>query len=239
MTKEKAAIAFLYSQVARWRERGHSNTWDASPEEVKNLMGEQAMWDTPPLGCSEKELITAWSRGYLCAGNIHDLNAAEAVCFALSIIDPEKDAQNWASTKRRVRRILQEYGLLLQDVLNDFASGRGTRHTVEIESSPLMTRLTIRFLTEDPFARGMAPWCEGMIQQGYQSHRAREGPGVVMFRSQEDPIDGSPGVRVEMGQPITVTWPSMAHFWSNVQAWEDSDSIISSILTLPKPEENI
>lgn len=232
MSRQQDAIAYLRREVAKWRRVSERDTWNASDEEVNRLMSGHGLWDDPPPNYSKKDLIK-WFQGYLHAESTQLGNAAEAVWFALLTLDSEdkSEVREWDLNKRYTRTILQDYGFLLQRLLDDYVFDTGTRHTVAIDASPLMTRATIQFLMNDPFASGMSQFVEEKIREGYQVFRAREGAGVVMLRVLEEAIEESPGISVQMDQVLTIAWPSIAHFWSNVQAWEDSDNIICQILT--------
>ncbi len=137
---------------------------------------------------------------------------------------------------RRGKRFIRDYGLELQDYLDEFCQGSGTRHTIQIDVSPEVAIVTIKFLRNDPYGEQIEPFVQETILQGYQALRAPQGPGVVMFRESPELNALCPGITMEMGQPIQICRSADARHWTNVQAWIDSSDIIACILSLPREE---
>lgn len=228
---QEDAIAWLVQQTEKWRRISERDTWNASAADIKRLTKGHGMWDDPPEGYTEERLLD-WFRGYLYAEETHCANAAEAVRFALLQIEPP-DKNFKAKMDRRLRFWLRDYGLLLQQELDEFTSGSGTRHTVAIDATPSLTIVTVQFLHDDPFANKMPGFVEEKIREGYQALRAAEGSGIVLLKIAEKEVDNRPcGITVEMDAPVVIIHPSLPHYWSNVQAWQDSNEIIAKILTL-------
>lgn len=229
MTRAAEAIAFLRQQIDAWfeqsRERPSCNS--LTDTQVKNRMAGHAMWDDPPRGYSKRRLAD-WSRGYLWGRSVEAGNAAKCVDFALQLEQPpEENCRAWDLSRGMGLKFVQDYAFDLQEHLDEFTEGSEAKHYVKILTSPTLSAVSIE-IVHDKFREQLPAWLEQAIAAGFQT--CYRGNTAIAYQHSEYPLREELGIHVKSENIIHVCHPSNYHFWSNVQAWEDSNDIIATVL---------
>lgn len=242
MTRQQQALAYLGRQINEWREQYRERTEcnRLSDAEVKERMYGHAMWDDPPAGYTETRLAD-WSRGWLHGCALTAGNCAGAVEFALSGIAPDFSGNEtinpaaWDLSQQRGLRVIQQYGFTLQKELNQFTEDTETRHYIKLTTSPTVSIATIEFV-QDKQQERLPEWIDCQIKDGFQV--CYDHLNAIVYRHSEEHAQYPLDIHVASANSIKVCHPSNYHFWSNVQAWEDSNDIIAMTLSLSSRGEH-
>lgn len=245
MTRFDDAIAYLRRNVQELHElrKEFPNRW--TDEEIAERMFGHPRWDDPPKGYSTNPIapgydrLIQWSRGYLKGRSTQAGNDAGLIEFGLHGIAPEQDEniQNWY--KPRNQKFVREYAFRLQRELDEYIQKESDdakdfdsqiRHAVQVIASPSLTVATVEFVRRDRFES----WLETASYSGFKIFRDI-GNQAIAHQYSEQPLKRELGVylreRENEQMALQVCHPSYVHFWSNVQAWEDSNDAIALMLT--------
>ncbi len=82
------AQKYLERRLKEWRKLADRNVDDLSDEHIKRQMDGHAIWDDPPKGWTEQDVLL-WSRGYLYAESTFLGNALEIVEYYFRLREEE------------------------------------------------------------------------------------------------------------------------------------------------------
>ena len=137
--------------------------------------------------------------------------------------------------KRINMRFEREYAFYLERELDDFVQPDGgesslLRHAVQVIAAPAATVVTVEFVRRNRFEG----WLKTAASLGFTIFREENGRAIAHQYSEQIVLNRELGVhlhqREEEEMVLQICHPSDPRYWTNFQAWQDSNDAISLIL---------
>lgn len=143
--------------------------------------------------------------------------------------------------KRINMRFEREYAFYLERELDDFVQPDGgesslLRHAVQVIAAPAATVVTVEFVRRNRLEcwDRFEDWLNTAASLGFTIFREENGRAIAHQYSEQIVLNRELGVhlhqREEEEMVLQICHPSDPRYWTNFQAWQDSNDAIALIL---------